>query len=385
MTMERSRERLDHTVRRLSRWADECDPGVMRVLARALDLPVRAAWHVWRNRPYLTVYKLLNMGLVNIEALLRRERMHGLPYVAKVEPTNICNSTCRLCPTGTNLPGRCKGKMSLEQFCRIIDMIKRHTYVVDLSNWGDPLVVPDIYRMIRYTHDARIWTYISSNLHAFNLERHDDEAIVQSRLDMLNCSLHAATQSTYEAYQPGKKLDVALTKIRAILDARRRLNSRTPVVQLFFVVTKHNEHEMADFRALAEDLKCEAVFIPASLNLRFASRAEWADKMREWLPSDVRWVAPWYRNGALGHHDENGTKKIYPCYWPWRETVINWDGAVSVCCGDYDPRWEMGNIFRDSLRTIWNGEAYRAARRSFKRSVNGLTGEPCRSCPGVMI
>ncbi len=383
MTWNDAGEKVDRTVRRVNRWADEREGPVGRFLARAADLPIRIAWHVWRNRRYLTAYKLANMGVVGLERLVKRERMRGLPYIIKVEPTNICNGTCRLCPTGLGLPGREKGRMSYENFCRVIDEIKRFAYVVDLSNWGDPLIVPDIYKMIRYAHEADLWTYVSSNLHAFHAE--DAEVMVRSGLNMLNCSLHGATQETYEIYQPGKKLEPILGKIRTILDVKRRLKSRTPQVQLYFVVTRYNEHQVEQFRSLAENLECTASFSTASLNLRLTEQNERAGKMEQWLPMNERWIAPWYRKNSSKKKPGGKKQKLYPCDWPWWGTVINWDGAVSVCCGDFDTRWEMGNIFKEPLRKIWNGGNYRAIRTSFTSGRQDAGGEPCKSCSGVLI
>jgi radical SAM protein with 4Fe4S-binding SPASM domain len=367
-----------------------------------VDVPVRGVWHVWRNRRYLSLYKLLNMAVVNCEFFRHRERLRGLPYVVKVEPTNICNTRCQLCPTGLGLNGRAKGKMSLDQFRGVIDQIRSHAYVVDLSNWGDPLIVPEIFEMIRYAHEAGTWTYISSNLHAFDIERGDAEALVRSGLDMLNCSLHGASQSTYELYQPGKRLDVIVEKIKAIQEAKARLGSRTPVVQLFFVVMKHNEHEIEAFRSLAEELGCEAVFTTASLNLRFVGcdknlndqgwsgdqkRAAVEALKSKWLPTRREWVSPWYRGGKeISAGGNSRCVKANRCDWPWRSVVINWDGGVTVCCGDYNPRWEVGNIFKQPLKVIWNNPAYLAARRSFTQTLTdeGTLGEPCRSCSGVL-
>ncbi len=293
--------------------------------------------------------------------------------------------------------------MSFARFRGIIDQIKDHACVVDLSNWGDPLLAPEIHEMIRYAHDARIWTYISSNLHAFRAGDGQAVRMVESGLDMLSCSLHAATQTAYETYQPGKRLDLVISNIRTILEARRSLRARTPRVQLFFVVTRHNEHEMGDFRALAGDLGCEAVFSPASLNLRFVGRGRnledlgWSSERKcesaseicsEWLPrDDGEWLAPCYRAGADRGEKGRGSRKqkVYPCDWPWRGAVINWDGSVSVCCGVFDPRWEMGNVVAEPLRRIWNNDAYRAARRSFRRVVAGPAGKPCKGCPGTLV
>ena len=193
-----------------------------------MEFPCRGMWHVWRNRRYLGVIKLVNMAAGRLELALRRERLVSLPHVYKVESTNCCNGTCRLCPTGQGIHGRAKGKITYEQFHRIVDRIKSVAYTLDVSNWGEPLLVKDIYKMVRYAHDAGIWTYLSSNMHAYTMEPDEADRLVNSGLDMLNCSIHGTTQDTFEQYQPGKKLDLVLRNIRTVLDARRRLKSLTP-------------------------------------------------------------------------------------------------------------------------------------------------------------
>lgn len=376
----------------------------LRHLTALLDFLARGAFHVWRQRRYLTCVKLANMALVNVQFKLKTERVLGRPYRMKIEPTNICNTHCQLCPTGIGLEGRPKGKMTHDQFRRLVDGFRHHLVSLDLSMWGDPLIVPDIYRMIRYAHDRRIWTYLSSNLHAFKPERGQAELLVVSGLDMLTCSLHGASQQTYEIYQPGKDLEAGVAKIRAILATRDRLASATPRLQLNFVVTRHNEHEIDDFKALADRLGCEPVFSAASMNARFVGRdrrlvdlglAPDLKKQRQrrhleqWLPRDPQYALEPYRQMLAGTYDEeqwNG-RKLMDCWWPWRATVINWDGNVVTCCGSFDPGEDMGNVFDTRFGRIWNGRKYRLARRSYRRRLSGADAEhtACAGCPGFLL
>ena len=372
-----------------------------------VDLLFRGVWHVWRNRHYLTPMKLVNMAAVNLQCRLRTERVAGMPYRMKIEPTNICNTHCQLCPTGVGVPGRAKGKMDFEQFRRLIDRYRRFLYTLDLSMWGDPLIVPDIYRMIRYAHDRGVWTYLSSNLHAVKPDRGQADALVRSGLDMLTCSLHGASQETYEQYQPGKQLDGSIEKIKAIVAAKQRLGSATPAIQLNFVVTRFNEHEIEDFRRLAESLGCKAVFSSPSLNLRYLDEPrphataltvegqsiEDADPVKRhldhWLPTNDEYVIEPYRlirDGKLDDQQFNG-RKVMDCQWPWKDCVINWDGSVVTCCGVFETDFDMGNVFERPLREIWNSKSYRMARRSFKRPAPDATdhANPCRDCPGFML
>lgn len=370
-----------------------------------LDFLARGVFHVWRNRRYLTVTKLINMALVNVQFKLKTERVVGRPYNMKIESTNICNTKCQLCPTGLGLQGRPKGKMSFDRYTKLIGQLRRYLFGLDLSMWGDPLIVPEIFDMIRYAHDQGIWTYISSNLHAFKPDKGQAQAIVRSGLDMLTCSLHGASQQTFEIYQPGKSFDQTVAKVRHIIETRNQMGSQTPQVQLNFVVTRHNEHERRAFEALAQELGCKAVFSTASMNLRFLDQDQQLHSLnlapdvlakktrqhlKQWLPTDPQYVLKPYqdllKSGRLDHDQFNG-HKAFDCSWPWRMSVINWDGAVVTCCGSFDPGEDMGNVFEQRFDRIWNGPAYRLARRSFKHplSADQVKGNACATCPGFML
>ncbi len=397
-------DRLTRRTARLKR-AAESWARWRRRFAEAVDFAARGVRHVWFNRRYLTPIKLANMALINIQCKLKTERVVGMPYRMKIEPTNICNTKCQLCPTGIGLQGRSKGVIDFDRYAALVDALRRTLYTLDLSMWGDPLIVPDIYRMIRYAHDRGIWTYLSSNLHAFKPEKGQVEPLIRSGLDLMTCSLHGASQETYKIYQPGKQFDQAIVKIRAIQDAKRRLDSATPEIQLNFVVTRFNQHEIGDFQHLANALGCKAIFSNPSLNLRFQDRdknltplsingEQLKEKHRamldKWLPDNDRYVIEPYRLMRQGHDyqgDNYNGRKIMDCHWPWKDSVINWDGSVVTCCGVYDPNNDMGNVFEQPFHTVWNNRAYRMARRSFKQRTETPQGyaNPCRDCPGFMV
>ena len=51
------------------------------------------------------------------------------------------------------------------------------------------------------------------------------------------------------------------------------------------------------------------------------------------------------------------------CKEPWQKLSVDWDGNVSACCGDYDRLLNIGNINKDSLYDIWNGELIKSYRK----------------------
>ncbi len=392
---------LARTVRFTQRLAQEHPrPRLLARACRLVDFLVRGTVHVLRNRRYYTFLKLANMALVNLQFALKTERVWGRPYRMKIESTNICNTHCQLCPTGLNLPGRAKGKMTFEQYRRLINRMHWHLAALDLSMWGDPLIVPDIYKMIRYAHDKGIWTYISSNLHAFKPEKEQARALVESGLDLLTCSLHGASQQTFAIYQPGKSLPETLAKIRHLVEVRRQLKSATPALQLNFVVTRYNEHEIETFRQLAAELEAKPIFSWASLNVRLlnngspsaepaADARRVAEHLDRWLPQDQKYMLRVYdlmRAGTFHAGDFNG-HKMFNCSWPWQASVINWDGQVVTCCGSWETSEDMGSVFEQPFGRLWNGRKYRLARRSFKRALTHeqARDNPCAQCPGYMV
>lgn len=410
---------LARVVATTGRWKQRGDRLVgIRQAAASIDWSMRALFHLWRNRRYLTARKLVNIALVNLQFALKSERVIGRPYKMKIESTNICNTRCQLCPTGLGRKGRPKGKMELEKVQRLIERFKHHLVALDLSMWGDPLIHPNIYTMIRYAHDRGIWTYISSNLHAYKVperrkagQKSQAELLVESGLDLMTCSLHGASQATYEMYQPGKNFDQAVRKIREIIATRDRMGSSTPQVQLNFVVMKQNEHEREAFEKLAAELGCKAIFSMPSMNARFIEQDQPAQKqvvslgladdlkqktasqtkalLTKWLPRDANFRLSSYERMLAGQYrgEQYNGHKAHFCDWLWRQAVVNWDGQVSTCCGSFDPNEDMGNVFEQDFGKIWNGRKYRLARRSFKKplSEDQAKGNGCATCPGFMV
>ncbi|MEM9347053.1 MAG: radical SAM protein [Planctomycetota bacterium] len=409
--------RLAQAVATTGRWNDAGKRRlVIAWLTGTADFFARGVFWAWRNRKYITPLKLANMAMVNLEFMLKRERLIGRPYKMKIESTNICNTRCQLCPTGLGLRGRRKGRMAYEQYTDLIKQVRHHLFALDLSMWGDPLVAPDIYKMIGHAHENGIWTYISSNLHGFKIEPRkqrdgsledmdDATKLITSGLDMLTCSLHGASQETFAIYQPGKDFGDALAKVRHIVETKKTLGSSTPAIQLNFVVTKHNEHEIEPFRQMAEELGCKPIFSTASMNIRFLDKdkkltplgladdvlaKKTRDHLEDWLPENKDYVLSAYdemrETGEHRGEQFNGNKE-YNCSWPWRQSVINWDGSVATCCGSFEEREDIASVIDQSFAKVWNSEKYRLARRSFKKKLSATQSEdnPCADCPGFML
>ncbi len=47
--------------------------------------------------------------------------------------------------------------------------------------------------------------------------------------------------------------------------------------------------------------------------------------------------------------------KKKPCAFLWNSPIIAWDGKVTVCCADDDFLLSVGNLNKESLKDIWDG------------------------------
>lgn len=80
--------------------------------------------------------------------------------IANIELTNRCNLKCKMC----FLPEmkRPKQDMDFELYKRIIDSTRNLRYV-SLSNWGEPLLYPNLIEAIQYAVDKGIKVNVTTN------------------------------------------------------------------------------------------------------------------------------------------------------------------------------------------------------------------------------
>lgn len=372
-----------------------------RPLAEALAQAGRfaTAWHELTGSRY--GWRRFANGLVEaIQMRLRSVWLLSMPGYVAIEVTNVCNGSCLLCPVGQGRRSRPLGFMDWDRFRRVLDDITPYARFVGLYNWGDPLLHPRLYDMIEYVKARNIFTKISTNLHAFRAE--DAERLVRTGLDDLAISLHGLSEESYRAYQPRHRLPAVLEKAKAIVAAKQRLGSPTPDIHLGFIVTRYNEHEVERVPEFAAALGVGYLLEETSLNLRLlpfdcymnprgvdegALRQQRLALAERWLPRKDTYVNPYYQYvrthcGTLPPASE----VHFPCTSPWRQVVVCWDGDVNLCCGSYERRHSVGNVFQEPLHRIWNNARYRAARRLIRGAVR--PADPpvlCADCPGMLL
>ena len=68
------------------------------------------------------VINLVKIGLsMGLSRISRRQIVWGYPLILMVEPTNICNLKCPMCPSGNGTMKRPLGKLDFENYKKLID------------------------------------------------------------------------------------------------------------------------------------------------------------------------------------------------------------------------------------------------------------------------
>jgi radical SAM protein with 4Fe4S-binding SPASM domain len=309
--------------------------------------------------------KILNWICVEAAIHTKSKSPWGWPTHLQIEPATLCNLKCALCPVteGMNRP---TGLMDFDVFRKLIDEVGDYVFVAFMWDWGEPFVNPAIYKMISYAKQQGIKLVSSTNGHVFAREENANR-LIRSGIDTIIVAMDGVTQATYERYRQSGNLETVLDGIRNLVRQKRALNSGTPLINLRFLVMKHNEHEIPELKRLAKSLGVDVLSIktlnPYSNDTYFVNRAERTEDYDAFIPE-----TPSYRRFRYVGKGDNRqrVRREPPCRNLWNAPTIHWNGIVSPCTYDYNEMYVLGNLKTHTFRQIWRRTPYQKIRRQFR-------------------
>ena len=345
------------------------DNSILRLLRRIPQF-TRTSRHFWSLVKHSTPRKIANLLLVEAEYRLRRTQVRGRPYIIIVDPLNVCNLRCPLCPTGTDDLGRKGQKMSWEVFQKTIDEMAPYAYEVNLHNWGESLLHPNIFEMIAYVASKNIATNMSTNFNLVTDKKIDQ--LINSGLEYLILSIDGISSETYDKYRVRGNLDKVLANVKKLIQRRRELHSSTPYLEWQFIVFKHNAHEVEAARELAMSMGVDRFrIIPPGLPFT----AKDPEQLRR------EWFVPKTNDKQQEEEPETFREEISgPCFYLYRSFTTNPDGGTAPCCIVYGKDNDFGDIKTQNFHDIWNNEKYLSARSQYRDNGKVTTPTICDGC-----
>ena len=204
--------------------------------------------------------KLSNVAVCRYQYLRRHTRLIARPFGLIVDPSNSCSLACPGCihrKTGTDqnpidwMPGNLKqATLNL-----LLDELGPYAINTQYFNWGEPLLNKNTPQFIEASRRFLMRTSISTNLSI----PFDAEALVASGLDFLVMSIDGATAATYGKYRVGGNFELVLSNIARLVEARKRLESKTPFIVWQYLLFDHTIPEMDQAAKLARQLGVDRI------------------------------------------------------------------------------------------------------------------------------
>ena len=288
----------------------------------------------------------------------------------RLEADSRCQLHCPLCATGD---GRNRhgvvgwGYLTLQNFERILDLnpaIER----VELSNWGEILLNPELELIIRRAHDRRIGLTARNGVNFNRVPRSVLVAMVEYGFRHLTISIDGATQAVYEQFRRGGRLENVLNNIRALNQLKAARSATYPELRWQFIAFGHNEHEIERAQAMALELGME-------FYVKLNATADYSPVSARDLVS---------RSSGTGAASRaefrqlTGRPYSLPCGQLTEEPQLNWDGVVLGCCRNRTVA--LGDALATPIEACQRSEAYEKTLRIADGADKEPEGTPCADC-----
>lgn len=289
-----------------------------------------------------------------------------MPIRARIEVCRFCNLKCPSCPNGMNKI-RNKKVMSFEDFKLIVDKIKISVEELSLFNYGEPLLNPNIVKMIKYAKKNGM-KIINIHSNGLLLEKRLAEKLVKSGIDYISFSIDGASNETYQKYRIGGNLNVVVKNVSYFINLKKKFKLKKPIIAAQFIVMNHNQYEIKKFTKIWNNVGVDEVVIK-TFNAYMSGYEDRKSNLR-YLPKNNYYTR--YKTSEA--KEISDIYKSDHCMWAWENLVINSNGDIALCCYDYNASFGLGNILNSS--DWWDNENRRKLQVRIKDKKNVL----CKHC-----
>lgn len=318
---------------------------------------------------YITFRRLTNELCSRLNYLLSCfgwVRYTHMPTFIAIEPANYCMLHCPQCPVGMRATQPEEHSLIPEAiWMRALNEAAPFAHTVIFHFQGEPLLHPDLPKMIRYAHSLRLFTMLSTN--AQLLTPALAEALIDAGLDRIIVSIDGLTEPTYSHYRVGGSLERALAGMRALADCKQQ-KGYGPEIEMQCLYLKSNQHEWPLFQEKYRQLGADKISMKTAQFYDF-------EHGNPDMPDDSRYSR--YKRNTDGSYRLK--KKLHNrCYRLWSGCVITTDGIVLPCCFDKDHCFPLGSIASSSLEGIMHGGAAQRFRQRLIRHRASIS--MCTNC-----
>ena len=314
------------------------------------------------------------------------------PVCLYLETTNCCNLLCTTCPR-TFEALEPPADMSWDLFTSIVDQFPRIARAV-LHGVGEPMMVRDLPRMIRYLKSRGCYVLFNTNGTLLSPKRGLE--LIDAGLDELRVSLDAAEPKAFALVRGRDAFAQILRNLRRFRALQRERRAEAPKVSLWLTGLKETIGQLPAFVRLADELGIGEVYLQRLVYFEEGQglardRSSLFEKMQELELVAIQEAEEIARDLGISFNasgatepgtslkKKEGSKPWSLCRRPWTLMYFTAHGRAIPCCiapfsmRGYDS-FTLGDATQQSLRDIWNGPRYQDFRRAL------LSPTPPKAC-----
>ena len=314
-------------------------------------------------------------------ALFKPNHAVSLPRHVQIEVTTFCNMDCLSCGRQNIIE-----KPHHMQFCELKDIFDAiQPQNINLSGLGEPLLNPDIFRMITYCKSKGAIVNFPTNL---NVSSNHIRNLVEAGPQQIKVSIDSATPNTYRRVRKANSFEKILNNIHLINRLKRENSLHSPEIRFNFALQKANIGELPQVLFLASELGVSTVYVQDLNYFSVEGKKEELcnidrNELRAMLDSCDRIARKnriktnlhnWNRHFDLFHNKMLPQEQFQPnrikCLFPWVSVFIDVRGNVKPCpvfVWEKDS-YALGNCLEKPFCQVWTGNDYRQLRRNFKQN-----------------
>lgn len=287
------------------------------------------------------------------------------PYLLQIFPIYGCNFKCEYCIY--SLPHKQHGYISKQTFMKmslykkIIDDIVDRDEKVKMLRFaaiGEPLLHKEIAEMVHYANKVQVAESIDIVTNGSLLTRELADKLVSVGLSRLRISLEGLCDEDY------KKHASADIDFQQMVENIRYLYENCGQTHIYIKIIDY----------MIQDKDKEKKFFETFQQICHSIAIEHLTPTIKEIDYDI------VSGGMEMDKPQNGERMLVSqiCPQPFYMMQINPDGNVVPCCSMKYPT-VLGDVHKDNLLDIWNGEAYNRFRRDMLHSVK-QAGKVCEDC-----
>jgi MoaA/NifB/PqqE/SkfB family radical SAM enzyme len=319
-----------------------------------------------------------------------------------LEPTFRCNLACEMCPRFSSEDPQLD--MAVETFDRICQFMSL-AHTVDFTGWGEPLLHPRIFGMIRAAKARGCLTSMTSNGTA--LSERNARSVLDCGLDRLAVSVDGVRPETYNTIRVGSSFERIQVNISRLSNMIRQTGSRLELA-IAYTLQESNADELELLVPWMAVVGCRVLHLK-HLNA-VSNSADWDrsllryrlrpvngnnDRLEKIEASIDRVMTRASKAGikVMMHSELPLTPELrgrHCLATPLQSIYFSYDGKISPCChfGHHVSRFFNGELFPASslvlgdirsqdLEEVWRTPEYERFREGF---LTENFPPVCRTC-----